>query len=506
MSDKLEALRRLRGDFPLYSRKALTIRGKQGVGPFKLNDAQMYLHEQLEEQLAATGQVRALALKGRQQGVSTYVQGRYYWKTTGGWGKRAFILTHEDAATGNLFEMTKRYHENCPVPLRPRAQRASATELYFDRLDSGYKVGTAKTKGTGRSGTLQYFHGSEVAWWPNQRDHMAGVLQAVPSGEAGEGTEIILETTANGVGEMFHELWQQAERGASEFIPVFIPWFWQKEYRSPVPAGFELSQDEQEYQALHGLEIEQMVWRRNKIETEFGGEAWLFKQEYPAIPAEAFQVPNARPLIHPEDVVRAMSQASQPSGPKVLGVDVARQGKDRSALALRQGRVAHFVSARHEPDLMAVAGWVASVVKLHKPDAIHVDASGGYGASVVDRLREMGVPNVVEVQFGGRARERDKYKDKRSEMWGEMKEWFARGAVSVPNQADLQTDLLAPQHGHDSSGRMWLERKEDMAKRGVSSPDKGDALALTFAEPVMAQQQPHVIAQREYRPASAAGY
>jgi len=496
-----EALRKLRTDYPLFARKALTIRGKSGVGPLELNDAQCFLHNKLEEQRAEIGRVRALVLKGRQQGVSTYTQGRFYWRTTGQFGVRSYILTHEDQATKNLFEMARRFHEQCPKALKPRAKRSSTTELFFDRLDSGYSVGTARTKGAGRSGTIQNFHGSEVAFWQNQAEHMAGVMQAIPSGNAGEDTEAILETTANGPEEAFHDMWVKAERGIGEFMPVFIPWYWQQEYRIPVPKGFELEPEEEGLMELYGLDREQVAWRRNKIETDFNGEEWIFKQEYPNYAAEAFQVPNQWPLVSPEAVIRAQQAEPFPQGPKVMGVDVARQGNDRSAVALRQGRAVHFVSARQDPDLMSVASWVAKLIKLHQPDAIFVDGSGGYGSGVIDRLRQMGVPGVVEVQFGGRARERDRYKNKRSEIWGEMAAWFRQGSVSIPGDGDLQADILRPDHGHDHSGRMWLQRKEDM----VASPDKGDALALTFSEPVR-QRQASGRPRREHRPATRAGY
>jgi hypothetical protein len=102
------------------------------------------------------------------------VEGRIYWRVTHAKGVRAFILTHEDEATKNLFEMANRYHEHCPEVVRPRTGAANANELNFDLLDSGYKVGTARTKGTGRSSTLQFFHGSEVAHWANADEHAAG--------------------------------------------------------------------------------------------------------------------------------------------------------------------------------------------------------------------------------------------------------------------------------------------------------------------------------------------
>ena len=196
--DRRESLPKMRDDLGLYASRCLTIRSKAGSEQqLRFNRAQAYIHEKLEEQRARTGRVRALVLKGRQQGCSTYVGARYYHHTTMRRGVRTFILTHEDAATQNLFEMVNRYHEHCPDYVKPSTGAANAKELFFDAIDSGYKVGTAGTKGVGRSSTIQLFHGSEVAFWPNAESHAAGVLQAVPDEE---GTEVILESTANGFG------------------------------------------------------------------------------------------------------------------------------------------------------------------------------------------------------------------------------------------------------------------------------------------------------------------
>jgi hypothetical protein len=167
-----------------------------------LNAAQVYLHGQLEDQRARTGKVRALVLKGRQQGISTYIGGRYYWRVTHSRGIRVFILTHEQDATDNLFGMVERFHDHCPAAVKPITGAANAKELDFSRLESGYKVGTAGAKAVGRSQTVQLFHGSEVAFWPNAPTHFAGVVQAIPDLP---GTEIILENSANGVGGEFHE-------------------------------------------------------------------------------------------------------------------------------------------------------------------------------------------------------------------------------------------------------------------------------------------------------------
>src|SRR5690606_2093870 len=198
----------------LNGKNFFNIRSISGrVESFVYNRAQEYLHQGLEAQKEATGRVRAIVLKGRQQGCSTYVQARDFFTVSTRRGKKAFILTHEAEATKNLFDITKRYLDEMPAGLVPVPDTSSAKELKFNTLNSSYAVGTAGNKSVGRSQTIQLFHGSEVAYWPHAEDHAKGILQAVPNEP---GTEIILESTANGIGNYFYNLWCAAESGASD--------------------------------------------------------------------------------------------------------------------------------------------------------------------------------------------------------------------------------------------------------------------------------------------------
>ena len=492
MDDREKAVRsKLRDDFSHYASKCLSIRSKDGtIAQLVLNEAQKYLHPRLEAQRARTGKVRALVLKGRQQGISTYVGGRFYHRVTHHKGLRCFILTHEQDATNNLFGMVDRYHQHCPALVKPSTGAANAKELFFDRLESGYAVGTAGAKATGRSQTVQLFHGSEVAFWPNAATHFAGVVQAIPDLP---GTEIILESTANGMGGEFHERWQQAEKGEGDYEAIFIPWFWQEEYRREVPSGFELDDEEREYQAAHGLDVEQMVWRRNKV-AELK-DPMLFKQEYPATAAEAFQMSGHDSFIPADLVLKARKHKAEGIGPLIIGYDPAWKGSDRHSMAYRQGRCVHKIESRSKLDTMQGAGWAKQVIDTQKPVRMFIDV-GGVGAGVYDRLLEMGYGGVVKaINFGSSPLEpqpldenkkpKGGYLNRRAEMWGKSKEWLEDpGGVDIPDSDALQADAMAPGYKYDSLSRVVLESKEDIRKRGLRSPDEWDAVALTFAEPV----------------------
>ena len=377
---------RLRDDLEYYAPRCLKIRTKAGaVQPFRLNAAQIYLHHQLEAQKAKTGRIRALVLKGRQQGCSTYTEGRFFQQVTHRRGTRAFILTHLDDATNNLFGMSKRFYEHCPEVVRTSLQASNAKELIFDKLDSGYKVSTAGSKGTGRGDTLQLFHGSECAFWPNAQTHVAGALQAVPDEPC---TEVILESTSNGRQGLFYEMCAAVMRGEGDYILVFIPWFWQREYRKPVPEGFAPTSDELAYQKLYGLDLEQIAWRRAKI-VELNG-IHNFRREYPATPEEAFaaevpgalwkrgQIDNLRVLGGHPELVRVVVAVDPSGGDKerndeiglvVVGID-----------AQKHGFVLADHSGRYTPEV-----WGSKAVAIYRQfKADRIVAEANFGGQMVE--------------------------------------------------------------------------------------------------------------------------
>lgn len=499
---------RLKDDFQFYARNCLTIVTKAGEKEkFKLNKAQLYIHELIQEQLSRIGKVRAVILKGRQQGASTYIQGRFTWKVTHKKNVRAFILTHEDEATKNLFAMGKRYYDNLPTFVKPTVSASNAKELMFDVLDSGYKVGTAGNKSVGRSQTNQFFHGSEVAFWPNAAEHAKGILQTVPDMPA---TEIIYESTANGLGNFFHQQLKLAESGQSEFIAIFVPWFWQDEYRKELPRDFSKMEDEHEIARIYKLDDEQIYFRRQKI-VELSADGTngekSFKQEYPMNASEAFQVSGSDGLIIASDVEKARKNKESASGSFIVGVDPSRGG-DRFSHVNRMGRKSWGLMS-YTGDQVDKLGKAVSICKKvldtvcpeagKAPDMMFVDAGGG--VEIVDRLHELGYKDRVKaIYFGSTPLNTDKYKNKRCEMWGEMNLWLRDENLSVelPDSDSLQADLCASPYDRDSHDRICLWKKERIKAKYGFSPDEGDALALTFAEPVSATKFEHINFDSEF--------
>jgi hypothetical protein len=170
------------------------------------------------------------------------------------------------------------------------------------------------------------------------------------------------------------------------------------------------------------------------------------------------------------------------SAPKIVGVDPARFGDDRSVIIRRQGLKASDIMVFRGLDNMQLAARVAMVMDLWEPDAVFIDAGGGAG--VLDRLRQLDY-DPIEVHFGGKANLEQQFVNRRTEMWWNMKEWIENGGA-IPSDPMLRQELSTPTYWFDAQGRKMLESKDEIKKRlqGGASPDIADALALTFAYPV----------------------
>lgn len=177
---------------------------------------------------------------------------------------------------------------------------------------------------------------------------------------------------------------------------------------------------------------------------------------------------------------KTMLERDVAGAPKVMGVDVARFGDDRSAICKRQGLYCYPLRVVDNTDNMTFASIVAEEINNFKPAAVFVDA--GRGEGVIDRLRQLGY-SVMEVNFGARAAAHNRYANKRSEMWDKLREWLEQGGA-IPNDSALKGELAAPTYSFDAAGRKLLEPKEKLKERGFRSPDLADSLALTFAAPV----------------------
>ena len=283
-----------RNDFAKFAEEQIKIVTKdatQGFVPFKLNQSQQYITDKLSEQLESTGKVRAIILKARQQGISTYCAGRVFWKTYFAQHTRSVVMAHDSATSDALFTMSKNLIQNMGGDLKPAEERSNAKEIiiktpaYRDKEAKGsYRLYTAGSPEAGRGTTPTIAHLSEIAFWQHDEKILAGLFQGISQAD---GTEVILESTANGAQGEFYRLWRGAVAGENEYLPIFLPWYWTDEYRRNAPEGMELTTEEDNLKEKFGLDDDQLYWRRLKIAES--GEL-KFKQEYPSTADEAFVV------------------------------------------------------------------------------------------------------------------------------------------------------------------------------------------------------------------------
>jgi hypothetical protein len=488
-----------------YMSKCLKVVSKSSdLVPLDLNFAQDIIHAKIQAQLGEHRLVRALILKARKQGASTYIGGRFYTKTRLWKYRRAVVMAHVRDSSKDLFTMVQNFYAN--DPLRLQHEKASAQEYKFSN-GSSYAVATAGSGETGRGATPTLAHLSEAAFYPNPEKTFAGFVNSIPMAD---NTEVCVESTANGIGNEFHQRWTRAEAGMADetagisFIPIFIPWYVSPEYRLRVPTGFQLRGEpegdglpsERDIADMYSLDMEQMVWRRFYVEQQLNGNIQTFMQEFPSTPSEAFQTTGLDLFIKPVYVQRARSRKGiQAHGPKILGVDPAGLGGDKFMMTLRQGHVVHWTRGRAgvEPGEEQVE-WVAEIMRTEGVDRVNIDYSGGWGTALLAGMRQT-YPALGEkcfpIDFGSKsqAKQVNPHKpgprNRRAEMYQRGRAWLELPeGVSIPDENELQSDLgaIAARISGQTTD-LVLESKVDIKNRLGRSPDAADSWVLTFAVP-----------------------
>jgi len=265
------------------------------------NIGQLMLAKMIIKQRRLGLPVRIVLLKPRQVGWSTWSEAEAFCFINNNPNRTALVVSADLDSTNLVFNMAKLYQDQMPADIRLATKASSRKEIIYAKPHrSRFLTQTAGKDVLGRGGTVHFFHASEVAFWPKAKAGLAAVLQMVPS--SGD-TTVILESTANGVGGAFYDIFQQAvdrirTTGSLEgYIPVFFPWYKFPEYQSSAPKGFCLQKDESELKSEFGLSNDQIFWRRLKVQ-ELGGDESLFRQEYPATHIEAFQT-SGNPVFTP---------------------------------------------------------------------------------------------------------------------------------------------------------------------------------------------------------------
>lgn len=220
-------------------------------------------------------------------------------------------------------------------------------------------------------------------------------------------------------------------------------------------------------------------WAREQIRMYGRENPWVQAYILGVFPESALNT-----LIGPDEVRAAMQRHYREDAygfaALVLGVDVAREGDDRSIIFPRQGVVAWVPTVLRNVDTVQGAGMVARQWVDRKADAAFIDNTGGFGGGWIDQLRVLR-HQPTAVHFSGKADD-PRYVNKRAEMWFRMCEWI-KGGGALPDIPELVAELTTPTYFFKGD-RLQIEDKDQVKERLGRSPDLADALGLTFAAEV----------------------
>ena len=274
--------------------KTLMIQDKRTarVIPFPLdgNDefawAQRGLLRCIEQQYNAGKPVRVIVLKARQLGISTVAAAVLYWWAFLHPGTDGLVITHQNDVSLELFEKTKMFWEMWPYRDLYTVKNSTQRRLTWMENRSSLRIATAKNLHAGRGFTLHAVHASECAYYPNPEPLFLGLEQTMPTAH---GTIVIAESTANGIGNYFHDQWLRAETGDTDYVPLFFPYWKHPEYRLHTSLASLLELNAEERRLIHiGASYQNVEWRRWALRNKCNNDEQFFMQEYPSTPEEAF--------------------------------------------------------------------------------------------------------------------------------------------------------------------------------------------------------------------------
>jgi len=276
--------------------------------PFIPNRAQLRLYALMEKQRELGHPIRIIVLKSRRQGITTGFQAYAFARCQNNPNTFAFVCAHDTDSSQDIFGMNTLFEKELPEEERKMKQRSSRREIIWASPHySKYQVQTAGNVNIKRGAALHVLHASEFAFYKHPKKIIQSAFNAVPSLPD---TAVLIESTANGVGNEFYERWQSAVQHFKQsngsldgYVPIFFGWLDDPDNVLPIPKSYQWGTASQEEDRLIGLGAtnEQIYWRRWKISNDYNGDTEKFHEDYPATPSDAFRY-SGRPAI-PRNVI-----------------------------------------------------------------------------------------------------------------------------------------------------------------------------------------------------------
>ena len=290
----------------------------QKTMPFFFNDVQRDFIDRVNQAIedfnrGDIADISLLVLKGRQQGFTTFVTAYQLACSMLNRNFQGYTLADKSDNAEAIFQNKAKFtYSQLPDALKPTEKYNNRKQLLFEKINSSWAVDTA-TKDVGRSRTVNFFHGSECAFWQYGIAPVQGAL-----GEAFTRNCIkIYESTANGYND-FQRMWDSGVH-----INCFYEWWRTREYRIPFrneddKAEFLSNIDKRKdwiWERLRwlrdevGLSVEQMHWYFNKYDKYLDKD--LIKQEYPCTPREAFLL-SGKTVFDTEAIIDRLQKLQKP--------------------------------------------------------------------------------------------------------------------------------------------------------------------------------------------------
>jgi hypothetical protein len=257
----------------------------------------------IEDQHNAGRPIRVIVLKARQLGFSTISEAIMF-----NWcflypGTEGLVLANETDTSEALFTKTKVFWETWPFARYFHLQYNRRTSMKWLETGSQLKIATAGNRMSGRGHTYQAVHLSEVAFYPDPKTLMTGLMNSIPETP---GSLMMLESTANGIGNYFYQMWNEAVEGENDFQPLFFPWWKHPEYRKPTTLSLKSELNAEEKQLLRDMRaygygderaFSHVQWRRSALRNRVS-DVEKFMQEFPSTPEEAFRMSGTPVFAH----------------------------------------------------------------------------------------------------------------------------------------------------------------------------------------------------------------
>ena len=256
-------------------------------------------------------------LKARQQGFTTFICGRFFADTLLRPNTTSVIVAHDTDSSEKIFRIVQLFWERLPEEERRKVgppRFSNRREFLWPKINSQFYVGTAGALTFGRGQTINNLHCSEFAFWPKPEEALIALTEAVPA----DG-RIVIESTANGIGNHFHDLWTAAKARGNRFAPHYYVWFESPEYQAPITEEeaaalqAELAADEAALVRRYHLTLGQIKWRREK-QRELRDR---FSAEYPEDDVTCF-LATARACFDLAALQQAAQRIAAESAPELL--------------------------------------------------------------------------------------------------------------------------------------------------------------------------------------------